>query len=79
MERRLYTTTIRLRLSHEAFLTAAKLKIRTQSGVHLDKSALLRGLLDGVALARLDLAACKTEGEVKQTVARAIGGGGAAT
>jgi hypothetical protein len=69
MADRLYTTTVRLGFSHDEWLTAICAKIRRTSGVHVNKSALLRALIAGTANARLDLSHCADEIGLQRAIA----------
>jgi hypothetical protein len=69
---RLYTTTIRLRYEHAAWLSQTSIEIRQRTGAHVNKSALIRALIDGLASAHVDLSRCCSEAEIKQMVASKI-------
>jgi hypothetical protein len=73
MPKLLFTTSVRFNASQCAWLTSIASKILERHGKHIDRSALLRGLVDGFASARIDLSTCSTEAEVKRAVARHFG------
>jgi hypothetical protein len=76
MSTRFYTTSVRFSAAQTAWLTAVKIKILAFQGKHIDRSALLRGMLDGLAAAHLDLSDCKTEEEIKRAIVRRLGTNG---
>ena len=71
-KRRLFTTSFRHAAVRSGWLTTAAIKIRSQQQKHTDRSAILRGLIDGLALARIDLSTCSTEKEIKHAVAERL-------
>ena len=73
-----YTTSVRFTPAQTLWLRATTDKILERQGKHIDRSALLRAVLDGLAAARIDLSDCTTEGAIKRAVARRIGSNGKA-
>ena len=72
-QRLFFTTTFRLSAKQSGWLTTAAIKILAEQQKHIDRSAILRGLIDGLALARIDLSTCSTEEEIKHAVAQRLG------
>jgi hypothetical protein len=73
LQRLFFTTTFRLSAKQSGWLTTASIKILAQQQKHIDRSAILRGLIDGLAVARIDLSTCSTEKEIRHAVARRLG------
>jgi hypothetical protein len=73
MSKPLFTTSVRFNPSQCTWLATAATKILERQGKHIDRSALLRGLIDGFASARIDLSNCSTEEEIKRAVLRHLG------
>ena len=76
LQRLFFTTTFRLSAKQSGWLTTASIKILAQQQKHIDRSAILRGLIDGLAVARIDLSTCSTEKEIKHAVAKSLGADG---
>jgi hypothetical protein len=76
LQRLFFTTTFRLTAEQSSWLTTAAIKILTQQQKHIDRSAILRGLIDGLASARFDISTCSTEKEIKHAVAKSLGADG---
>jgi hypothetical protein len=64
-----FSTTVRLGTGHVAWLTRTALTICKPSGVAINRSALLRALIDGIAATRLDLSVCSSEQTIKRMIA----------
>jgi hypothetical protein len=72
----LKTTTLRLGPPQDAWLTMVSARIRQRTGVGLDRSAVLRGALDGLRTGGLELDACGSEADIREMVAYAVRGEG---
>ena len=68
----LKTTTVRLAAPEDSWLTMTAACIRSRTGVPVDRSAVLRGVLDGIRLADLDLNACTGETAIRNLVANGL-------
>ena len=68
-----FTTSVRFKPAQTVWLSSATAKILERRGKHIDRSAIIRGLIDGLAAARIDLWDCSTEHEIKKTIARRLG------
>ena len=66
------TTTVRLSTREISWLARTVVNNRRPSGLAIDRSALLRGLISGVAASGLNLAYCSNEDEISQAVSEAI-------
>ena len=59
---------VTLRPDQRATLEELKDTLATRTGAALSAAAIIRGVLDAVAHARLDLTGCHTEADIKATV-----------
>ena len=73
MPKPLFTTSVQFHPSQRAWLASVTEKILERQGKYIDRSALVRGLIDGMASARIDLSNCSTEQEIKRAVVRQLG------
>lgn len=71
-EARLYTTTLRLAARHDEWLAVTAARSRQKTGKHLNRSAIVRALVEAVAAACLDLSECATESQVHNAVAERL-------
>jgi hypothetical protein len=69
MPKALFTTSIRLTTAQCAWLTTGAAKILKRHGKYTDRSSMLRGFIDGLVSARVDLSECSNEAEIKRFVA----------
>jgi hypothetical protein len=74
----LRTMAFRLGPKQDAWLSITSAHIRNRSGVSIDRSAILRGVLDGVHEGGIDLAACCSEEAICARIAEAVRRGAAA-
>jgi hypothetical protein len=74
-----FSTTVRLGTGHVAWLTRTALTICKPSAIGINRSSLLRALIDGIAAARLDLSECSSQQEVQRMIADRLGANGKAT
>ena len=59
-EARLYSTTLRLAARHDEWLSVTAARSRRKTGKHLNRSAIVRAVVEAVAAAHLDLSDCAT-------------------
>jgi hypothetical protein len=83
MSQRFFTISVRFSLVQLGWLSQVKDKVLSAQEKHVGRSAILRGLCDGLADARVDLSTCGSEKQIRQAVARrlvagSIGAGGSA-
>jgi hypothetical protein len=73
----LRTMAVRLGAHQDAWLTLTSAHIRNKGGVWIDRSAILRGVLDGVRKGGINLDACRSEEAIRTRVAEAVRRGAA--
>lgn len=72
VEEALYSTTLRLAARHDEWLAVTAARCRRKTGKHLNRSAIVRALVEAVAAARLDLSECATEVQIHNAVAERL-------
>jgi hypothetical protein len=68
----------RLGPQQDGWISITSAQIRDRGGVWVDRSAVLRGVLDGVRIAGIDLGACRSEEAICARIAEAVRRGAAA-
>jgi hypothetical protein len=68
----LQTTTVRLSMSHNAWLAEVIAGIRRRTDKTCNRSRLLRGLTDGLRSGGLDVTLCRSETEIRDRIVRAL-------
>jgi hypothetical protein len=69
---------VRLGQEQDGWLSITSAHIRSRSGALVDRSSILRGVLDGVREGGIDLAACRSEEAICTRIAEAVRHGAAA-
>src|SRR4051794_36571199 len=71
-QKALRTTTVRLAVRQDAWLTAVTARIRLRTGAVVDRSAIIRAAIDAMRTS-IDLTHCGSELEIRGAIVRAIG------
>lgn len=66
----IYSTSLRLSEANAVFLALTKVKILKQTGKHLTRSEIARGILNGLERAGVDFGECSSEAAVAELVAK---------
>lgn len=72
LESRLYSTTLRLDAHLDEWLAVTAAASRRKTGKHLNRSAIVRAVVEAVAAAQLNLDDCATEIQIHNAVAQRL-------
>lgn len=69
---RLFSTTLRLAARHDEWLAMTAARSRRKTGKRLNRSAIVRAVVEAVAAAQIDLTECATEVQIHNAVAERL-------